>query len=483
MLKKARKRIDRTRRQLSRKSWKFFMAGDGMSVRMSRYFGESILVGVVTGFVVVGFRYMIALGREWITEGIGHHQGLSRLAEGVAFSRIDPATAFADPFRWVMLVLPALGALLGYLLIRRFDSLEHARGTGSAILAYHRRHGYVPPVVIPVKSTASVLTVASGGSAGYEGPVTLLGAACGSCVASWFGLSARARRILMTAGLSAGIAALFQAPLAGAIFGFEILYSSSDIEYECILPCFIASAVSYTIFAYFFGWAPLFTMPSDCVYQNGWRLFPYFGLAIVITFAARFYISLFRGTERFFDNWRIPGPVKVVLGGLVTGVIGFFFPDILGTSYDVIQACFAAGQSELYENVGPLSIAAFLSFFVLKAVATASTIGSGGSGGVFAPALVCGGAVGAAVGLVCRATLPAALDIHPAAFALVGMAGFLASANRIPIAAVVMVAEISGNHGLLLPAMWVCGISFWLNNDWTLYRSQVHNRESSPAHA
>ena len=118
----------------------------------------------------------------------------------------------------------------------------------------------------------------------------------------------------------------------------------------------------------------------------------------------------------------------------------------------------------------------------MKTIATAFTVGSGGSGGVFAPALVCGGAVGAAVGLAFQAILPESLGIHPAAFALVGMAGFLASANRIPIASVVMVAEISGNHGLLLPAMWVCGISFWLNNGWSLYRSQVHNRESSPIH-
>ena len=483
MLKRAQKRFAKTRKQLSKKSWKFFMAGDGISVRMGRYFGESLLVGLLTGFVVVGFRYMIGWGYAWITEGIGHHQTLSRLSAGAAFARFDLETAFSDPYRWIMLVLPALGAWLGYVLIKRFDSLEHARGTGSAILAYHRRHGYVPPVVIPVKSTASVLTVASGGSAGYEGPVTLLGAACGSVVASWFGLSARARRILMTAGLSAGIAALFQAPLAGAIFGFEILYSSSDVEYECILPCFIASAVSYTIFAYFFGWQSLFTMPADCVYANGWRLFPYFILAVVVTFAARFYISLFRETERFFDGWRAPGGVKVVAGGLVTGLIGFFFPDILGTSYDVIQACFTAGRSELYANVGPLTIAPFFCFFVMKALATACTVGSGGSGGVFAPALVCGGAAGAAVGLAFQALLPASIGIHPAAFALVGMAGFLASANRIPIAAVVMVAEISGNHGLLLPAMWVCGISFWLNNGWTLYRSQVHNREASPAHA
>ena len=104
-----------------------------------------------------------------------------------------------------------------------------------------------------------------------------------------------------------------------------------------------------------------------------------------------------------------------------------------------------------------------------------------GSVRLAAPALVCGGTLGAAVGTAFAHLLPASFGIQPAAFALVGMAGFLASSIRTPMAAIVMVAEISGNHGLLVPAMWVCGISFWLNNGWSLYRSQPHSRESSPA--
>ena len=450
MLKKAKKRIAKTRKQLSKKGWKFLLAGDGMSIRTGRFFIESMLVGLFTGFVVVAFHYMILAG-AW---------GAERLSAWGA--------------RWALVVLPPLGAGLGYLLIKRFDSLEHARGTDSAILAYHRRHGYVPPAVIPVKSTASVLTVASGGSAGYEGPVTLLGASCGSLVASWFGLSARARRILMTAGLSAGIAALFQAPLAGAIFGFEILYSSSDVEYEPILPCFIASAISYTIYAHFVGWTTLFQMPEGFRYDNGMRLLPYFILALVITFGARFYISFFRATERAFAGVKVPGLLKVLAGGLATGLLLLVLPEVRGASYDVIERTLSL-------DAGTASVGWLLGFFFLKAVATSFTVGSGGSGGVFAPAIACGGTLGAAVGMSLQSLWPG-MGIHPAAFALVGMAGFLASCNRIPIAAIVMVSEISGNHQLLLPAMWVCCISFWLNNDWSLYRSQVHNREASPVH-
>jgi len=428
---------------------KFLLGGSGFSFRTGKYFGQALLVGIFAGLVVVAFRYLINLGFEWIFCRIGSGNG------------------------WIFLGLPALGALIGYLLIRRFDSLEHARGTDSAILAFHRRHGYVPPAVLPVKSVASVLTVASGGSAGYEGPVTLLGASCGSIVASWFGLSRRARRILMTAGISAGIAALFQAPLAGAIFGFEVLYSSSDIEYDCILPCFVAATVAYTIFACFFGWGALFPMPQSIAYSNGLRLLPYFVLALIVTYGARFYISCYSSSERFFNGLGVPGWLKVVIGGLMTGLIGFFIPAILGTSYPVIQDVLTT------ENLGLLTL---IGLFFAKAIATSCTVGSGGSGGVFAPAIVCGGTLGGAVGVLFARILPASWGIHPAAFALVGMAGFLASAIRTPLTAIVMVAEISGNHQLIVPAMWVCGISFWLNNGWTLYRSQPHNRDASPVH-
>jgi CIC family chloride channel protein len=468
-------------RRFSISGLRFFLAGKGLSFRTGQYFGEAMLVGALTGLVVVGFRYMIDFGREWIMEGIGGYLNVVSLAGGPFFASAFSVEALLNPYRWIMALLPAAGAVLGYLLIKRFSSVEHARGTDSAIRAYHHRGGYITGAVIPVKSVASVLTVGSGGSAGYEGPVTLLGAAVGSVVSRRLNLTVRARRILMTAGLSAGIAALFQAPLAGAIFGFEVLYSSSDVEYETLLPCFIASAVSYTVFAYFFGWTPLFSMPADCVYNSGLRLLPYFVLALAVTFGARFYINFFRATEMKFATMRLPRPVKIAIGGLLTGLIGFVFPDILGTSYSIIQTSLALSGKTAAET-GSLAIAGFAGFFFLKAIATSFTVGSGGSGGVFAPALVCGGALGAAVGLMFAKILPESFGIHPAAFALVGMAGFMASSIRIPITAIVMVAEISGNHGLLLPAMWVCGISFWLNNGWSLYRSQVHCRESSPVH-
>lgn len=435
--------------------FKFLLAGRGLSFRTGIYFTQALLVGAFVGLVVIVFRYLIEFG-DWLLYD--------------RFVAIKPCTIFWGVLRFF---LPALGAFAGYLLIRRFDSLEHARGTDSAILAYHRRHGYVPPAVLPVKSVASVLTVASGGSAGYEGPVTLLGAACGSIVASWFGLSRKARRILMTAGISAGIAALFQAPLAGAIFGFEVLYSSSDVESDCILPCFIASAVAYSLFACVFGWGALFPMPAFA-YENGLRLLPYFVLALAVTFAARFYITVFKTGEKWFSKLKGGMGVRVIAGGLATAMIALFVPEVLGTSYSVVRDVFSKDA---------LGLRFLLAVFFAKTVATACTVGSGGSGGVFAPAIVCGGALGGAVGIFFSRILPASWGIHPEAFALVGTAGFLASAIRVPMTAIVMVAEISGNHQLIVPAMWVCGISFWLNSGWSLYRSQPHSRDSSMVHS
>ena len=444
---------------------KFLFAGKGMSVQTGRYLFEAMLVGAVTGLAVVLFKCLIDCAQYWY---------------GSLASRREEF--WLNPVRWIMAVLPVLGALAGHLLIRKFDKLENARGTNSAIDAFHKKSGYITSTVIPVKPVASVLTVGTGGSAGYEGPVTLLGSAIGSAIARLMKLSPRARRILMASGLSAGIAALFQVPLAGAIFGFEIFYSSSDIEDETVLPCFIASSLSYAIYSFFVGpsaWQPLFELDSRYAFSNSLRLFPYFILALAVTFASRFYISFFRATEKAFCDSRIPVSAKVAIGGLVTGAIGFFFPDILGTGYSIIEGCLNMDASG-FAGIRRLTAVSLFVLFALKVVATTFTVGSGGSGGLFAPALACGSALGAAVGVIMKAVMPESIGITPQAFALVGMAGFMASTMRTPLTAIVMVSEMTGNNLLLMPAMWVCGISFWLNNGWTLYRSQVHRQESSP---
>ena len=210
----------------------------------------------------------------------------------------------------------------------------------------------------------------------------------------------------------------------------------------------------------------------EYAFDNGVRLLPYLALGFVVAVGAKIYIAVFRATERRFKAMPIGNLSKVALGGLAVGAVGFACPEILGNGYGIIQHAFDCAAPGL-------AVASFfLTIFFLKAVATALTVGSGGSGGVFGPALVCGASLGAATGIVMQHLLPASVGIHPAAFALVGMAGFISAAIRTPITAIVMVAEISGNHELLLPTMWVCGISFWLTRGWTLYRSQLNCRRA-----
>lgn len=465
-------------RKLGIGAFRFFLAGGGLSAGNGRLFAQSAFVGLAVGLVTAAFHWLIDCLDALLLHGVGAHASL--LAQGGILRDLATSADWTDPRRWLMFALPALGAMVAALLIKWISPGTHARGTDSAIYVYHRLKCRMSWRIIPVKAVASALVISSGGSAGYEGPMTLIGSACGSNLARLFRWDAATRRRMMVAGLAAGIGALFRAPLAGALFGAEILYSGLDMEYEAILPAFIASAVSYTVYALFFGWAPMFAMPSYA-YDDGLRLLPYLLLALVVSVGAKFYIHVFRRVSGAFRHARGPAWGKVAVGGLLTGALGFLFPDVLGTGYDMIRTAFRPDDQALVFGSGAwMAAGLFLAMFVLKVLATSFTVGSGGSGGVFGPALVCGATLSAACGAAFTALFPASFGIHPASVALVGMAGFLAATIRTPLTAVIMVAELSGNHALLLPTMWVCGLAFALNNGWSLYRSQVHSRESSP---
>ena len=460
------------------KKWVKFWLGGGASWRTGRAFALCSLTGVAVGLSAVGFNALFELCRHGILGTLGgfaphEAQGEVPLFFGASAMR---------PRWWILWALPALGALLASVIGRWFCPEAGGHGTDTAIDAYHRRAGLLGWKVVPIKAITSALTIGSGGSAGCEGPVTLIGAGCGSAIAQALHLSPVERRALLAAGLGAGVGALFRAPLAGALFAVEILYSGLDMEYEGLLPAFIASAVSYTVYALFWGWEPLFAMPSY-TYDHGLRLLPYLLLALIVSIGAKFYIETFRRVAGAFRHAKGPTWGKVAAGGLLTGALGFAFPDVLGTSYDLIRVAFRADAASLVTAQGAWTAAGiFFLAFVLKAVATSFTVGSGGSGGVFGPALVCGATLSAGCGSLFTAVFPSSMGLHPASFALVGMAGFLAATIRTPITAVIMVAELSGNHALLLPTMWVCGLAFAFNNGWSLYRSQVHGRESSPVH-
>ena len=300
---------------------------------------------------------------------------------------------------WLMVLLPALGGLAAGLLVHFLAPEARGHGTDAAILAYHRRGGRIRKRVPLVKLVATVLTMGTGGSGGREGPIAQIGAGFGSFLATRLGMGVKYRRWLLAAGLGAGVGAIFRAPLAGAIFAAEVLYSTADVETEVLLPAAVTSIVAYAVFAAKYGYGQMFTGTPHFGFGNPLELGPYLVLALVVAAGALVYIKVFYGTESLFRRLRMPAWLKPVLGGALTGLIGLVLflnvedprvVDVLSTGYGVLQDVVAQGPQV---GIGVLLLIAFG-----KILTTSLTIGSGGSAGVFGPSMVIGGTLGAAVG-------------------------------------------------------------------------------------
>lgn len=438
-------------------------------VEMARKLGRLLflcgLVGVVAGLGAIVFLWMMEFVRHY---AMGVMAGYYPPGPGGEESLFAEAAA---PFRrWLLLFIPAVGGLLSGLIVYTFAPEAEGHGTDAAITAYHFKRGEVRTRVPLIKAVASALTIGTGGSGGREGPIAQIGAGFGSILGKILNLSVYERRVLMTAGMGAGIGAIFHAPLAGALFAAEVLYREMDMEYEVIVPAIISSVIAYAVFATRFGWNPLFETPGF-VFQNPSELIPYFILALVVAGSATVFIQIFYGVRDSFLKIPLPSHVKPAIGGLIVGVIGFFLPDALGTGYGVVQEAFAG-------RVGGWMLLAVAGG---KMLTTSFSIATGGSGGVFGPSVVIGGALGGAVGLAMQQLFPG-MGIHPGAFVIVGMAGFFAAAANTPISTVIMVSEMTGNYHLLVPSMWVCIIAYLLVRRSTIYEKQLPTRMDAPSH-
>ena len=487
-----------------RASWRWFrfwVPAEGETLQMGRTVFICALVGVLVGLMAIWFFSMIEWVRVYAFEAFGHaavpatagepmlahapeihYTLLDRLWPGGTVAGVEVPSLGAILAGFIRLVLPGLGAMLAYLLARRFAPSASGHGTDTVIAAYHHSATRLPVAVAPVKVIASSLVIGTGGSAGAEGPITQIGAVCGTFVARMLRLSPYERRILMAAGMAAGIGAIFRSPMAGALFASEVLYRGFDLEGDVLIPSMVASTIAYMTYACAFGWAPVFSTPED-LFNSPVKFFFYAALAFLIAAAVRFNILFFRQTEIVFRRLTLRPWMKPLLGGLLVGAMGLFFPQILSSGYGYIQATLQ-GNAEVFAApcFAGASLAGLLFLLgVLKAVATSFTVGSGGAGGMLGPALFCGAMYGTSMGALFYTLFPS-LGISLSNFAMLGMAGYLTAALRTPLAAILMVSEFTGNHNLLLPAMWVCGLSFLLTPGWTLYKSQVRDRDSSPVH-
>jgi len=375
------------------------------------------------------------------------------------------------PNQWILLILPALGGIISGWLVYTFAPEAEGHGTDAAIDAYHHKGGLIRGRIPIIKTIASTITLTTGGSGGREGPIAQIGAGFGSFLATKFNLSERERRIMMAAGIGAGVGSIFRAPLAGALFAAEVLYRDPDFESEVIIPAGISSVVAYCIFCLVFGWGSLFDSP-DFIFQNPLELGPYLVLAGVLVITAILYIKVFYGVIDIFKKLNIPNHFKPAVGGLLTGIIGFFLPYTLAFGYGM-------AQQAIYNQI---AISTLIALAIGKIFTTSFSIGSGGSGGVFGPSIVIGGAMGGAVGKIFHLLIPSVVT-QPGSFVIVGMAGFFAAASNTPISTIIFISEMTNSYHLLLPSLLVCSICYLLCQRWTIFENQVKSRVDSPAHA
>jgi CIC family chloride channel protein len=452
------------------------------------------IVGVGAGVAAIGFYALSHAVFELAMGGIaGYHpvQPRGTTRDYAAVFDYSAATIRA----WACLLVPAAGGLIVGILVQRFAPEAKGHGTDAAVDAFHRRQGVIRPAVIWVKTIASAITLGSGGSGGREGPIAQIGAGFGSWIATRLRVSNRERRILLAVGMGAGVAAIFRAPLAGALFAAEILYRNMDFESDVIIPSLLGCIVAYSVFTIPFGQGSLFAaaeIPNAhlFVFRSPIELLFYVALGGVLAAVGYFYVRCFYGTEALFDRLRIRPWLKPAVGGLATGALAlllFHLTDdgrvlgVLAFGYTAIQEAFDLPNAAVMGPDGWRLAAIFLLVALGKAVTTSLTIGSGGSGGVFGPSMVIGGSAGAAFGIVASRLWPSVAP-HPGCFALVGMAGLFGGVARVPISTLLMVSEMTGDYELTVPVMAIVLVTFVSCRKFSLYRSQVASLKDSPAH-
>ena len=425
----------------------------------------AIPTGIIAGLGSVFFFVALDFARHIFLDYLAGYRPEGPGGEQPLFPPTD------TPFiRWMLLVVPTMGGIISGWLIYTFAPEAEGHGTDAALESYHFKDATIRARVPLVKTIASAITIGSGGSGGREGPIAQIGAGFGSIIAQKLHLSTQERRILMMAGMSAGIGSIFHAPLAGAIFAAEILYRDIDMEYELLVPSAITSVIAYCVFSLFFGFGTLFETPPY-VFHHSSEILPYTILAVAVAYAARFYARVFYFIRDLFLKLPVINHIKPAIGGLLTGIIGYYLPGAIYTGYGVLQQAFE----------GKLLLTTLLLVAFGKIFTTAFSIASGGSGGVFGPSVVIGGTLGGAVGLLLQKVWPALVP-NPEAYVIVGMAGFFASAASTPFSTVIMVSEMTGNYELLLPAVWVSTLAFLLKGKKGIYEKQLTTRFDTPIH-
>lgn len=424
------------------------------------------LVGIVAGLGAVLF--MRAIG--WVTH----------LALGQIVGYLPPypvgegEPVLHDMARpWLLPIVTGLGGLISGIIVFSLAPEAEGHGTDAAIEAIHHKRGLLRARVPPIKLVASAITIGTGGSGGREGPAAQISAGFGSLLAQWLRLSVQDRRILVAAGMGAGIGAIFRAPLGGALMAAEILYLH-DLEVEALIPGLIASIVGYSIFGAIDGFDPIFGAQPELGFTHPWTLIYFAGLGVVAGLGGLLYAKSFYGIEGLFHRLHAPRWIKPAIGGALVGLLGIWIKGALHTGYGWVQISMSERLLTL-----PLWIVIVLPF--AKILATSLSIGAGGSGGIFGPGMVIGGMFGATYWRLFHGIFPQ-MSQNPAPYVIIGMMALFGGIAHAPLAVMLMVAEMTGNLSLLAPAMVAVALSTALVGDHTIYTAQLPTRADSPAH-
>jgi chloride channel protein, CIC family len=388
----------------------------------------ALVIGILAGYGAVGFRLLIRL--------------LQRMAWGDWVYSLDVVRGHSD---WWILLVPAIGGALVAPLAYFWPREAKGHGVPEVMETVARSSGVMTAKTVLLRSVASALSISSGGSVGREGPIVQIGAAMGSIFGQWLKVSGRRLRTLVGCGAAAGIAATFNAPIAGPLFAVEIILG--DFGVTQFSPIVIASVVSTVVSRHYLGDTPAFVAPKYGM-AHPLELVFYLLLGLFAAAVAWAFVRVLYGFEDICD--RIPGPSWILtpIGGLIVGAIGITRPEVFGGGYETIEAA-------LRGDLTWMLLAALLG---IKIFATAVTVGSGGSGGVFAPSLFVGATAGGLFGTVVTKIAPS-ITGEPGAYALVGMGAVVAGATHAPITAILIIFELTHDYGLIVPIMGACIIA------------------------
>jgi len=391
------------------------------------------IIGAVTGLAITGIAIVI-LHKMW-----------------------PPVLRFYLAHHWAIVPGLVLGFVVTGLIMQWFTPDPDEHSTEEIIRSYHEHAGDIDMRPFFAKLIAAVTTVGTGGSAALEGPSIYGGGAIGSWL--WarmrgLGLDARDRRIMLISGAAAGMAAVFRAPLTGIVFALEMPYRD-DLAHEALVPSLIASVVSYVTLTSFLGAEPLFNF-IHAEHFTRHDLYWSALLGVLVGLVAMVFVVTFRRARSFFVGWGVPHWVRMGVGGLLTGVCGVVFLHFYNGPLVPIGANYEAAEMILAGHHGTQQL---LAFSGLKLAATIFSLGAGGVSAMFVPLFLTGGALGTAFAQTIVHSPDAGL------YAAVGMASFISAGYKTPLAAAVFVAEATGAHAFIIPALIGAAVAYAVSGD------------------